>query len=846
MKPHGNSKSSKSFYPTLPSTLESIASSSSGPKEVVSDVSASVGGILGASDPCCLPRNEQQVTDVKRRRKQVVYGGCSTTDELSVVMQKAYVEDLENCFIREMKTLREPAVIIARDRQLNDMVKFCTSKNHFGIVTIDPTFCLGDFEVTITTYRHLVLQCRRSSKPPVFIGPAMIHYKKTFSTYLFFAFSLIGLRPDLSKLKCFGTDGEEALFTAFKQACPEAIHLLCSLHCRRNIKDKLRELHVGGDAQEIVIADIFGKQIGPQQIEGLVDSEDHKEFELGFEILSAKWEKLVLQGEQPLQSFAKWFHQYKSTLMKSSMLKSVRRKGGLGDPPVHFTTNASESINSVLKNKVDYKKSELPEFLDKLKSVIDEQERELERAIIDRGKYKLCEKFKKMEISEHEWFTKMSSSQREAHVKRVLSVPLESKVAAPRVSSLSKKAHESIIELSKPSCSRQLFTAQDTKKVDLSVDVSSFADSVAVPKTVLCAIWNKATELLNDSESICRPPGCNAKDRLVKSSSGLRPHLVTFKKGGQYACDNECPNWKSMGVCSHSVAAAQDNNDLSTFIEWMKKAKRSPNLTKLLLTKMPKGRGQKGGVPPRKKKKKDEVQVRKSFTEVLNETTANDDDYRCEPIGHREDSEPSGSREEAEIARRSENYSELSGGALDIDLNRSLSFHSCSGPIGSSISGPKTWSCLQGGGVSYTCTGAGSNTSLTITGATHMQESSVHLPQEPPPLVRYDCLAPVNEFELSFVVGNISVCRGCRQRYPKPAIPPLNLCIRHKEWQEFLQSGKLQQKFGNVYYHANIPCVQVRWPNFESSWVHVSADVFPELTDVHWNYLNRHLPGVQF
>ena len=128
-----------------------------------------------------------------------------------------------------------------------------------------------------------------------------------------------------------------------------------------------------------------------------------------------------------------------------------------------------------------------------------------------------------------------------------------------------------------------------------------------------------------------------------------------------------------------------------------------------------------------------------------------------------------------------------------------------------------------------------------------MQESSFQLPQEPPPLVRYDCLAPVTLFELTFVVGNISVCRGCRQRYPKPAIPPLDLCIRHKEWQEFIDpSGKLQQKFGNVYYHANIPCVQVRWLNFESSWLSVGPPVIAKLTEVHLEYLNRHLPGVQF
>jgi len=52
-----------------------------------------------------------------------------------------------------MRVLKEPAVIVARDHQLNDF-KFCTNENHFGVVTVDPTFCLGDFDVTMTTYRH--------------------------------------------------------------------------------------------------------------------------------------------------------------------------------------------------------------------------------------------------------------------------------------------------------------------------------------------------------------------------------------------------------------------------------------------------------------------------------------------------------------------------------------------------------------------------------------------------------------------------------------------------------------------------------------------------------------------
>ena len=77
---------------------------------------------------------------------------------------------------------------------------------------------------------------------------------------------------------------------------------------------------------------------------------------------------------------------------------------------------------------------------------------------------------------------------------------------------------------------------------------------------MLDAIWSKATELINDPKEICMVPRGSTKDRIVKSSSGPRPHMVTSKKMGQYAC--ECPNWNHL-ICSHTVAAAQDNDDLN-------------------------------------------------------------------------------------------------------------------------------------------------------------------------------------------------------------------------------------------------------------------------------------------
>ncbi len=168
---------------------------SSGPKNVLAKISMKVGGVLSASDACELPRDEQQVSQVKRRLKYKSrsLGGqmqIMADDGLSVVMQRAFMEDTSKQFVRAMKTLREPAIVVGLDRQLDNLVRFCTEKDKFGILSVDPTFSLGAFNVTVVSYHHLLLQSRRSDNPPVFIGPVMVHYKKSFATYLFFASTL--------------------------------------------------------------------------------------------------------------------------------------------------------------------------------------------------------------------------------------------------------------------------------------------------------------------------------------------------------------------------------------------------------------------------------------------------------------------------------------------------------------------------------------------------------------------------------------------------------------------------------------------------------------------------------
>ena len=44
----------------------------------------------------------------------------------------------------------------------------------------------------------------------------------------------------------------------------------------------------------------------------------------------------------------------------------VREEAGLGKLPEKFTTNASEYLNAILKKKVNFKKNELPTFVNLL------------------------------------------------------------------------------------------------------------------------------------------------------------------------------------------------------------------------------------------------------------------------------------------------------------------------------------------------------------------------------------------------------------------------------------------------------------------------------------------------
>ena len=111
-------------------------------------------------------------------------------------------------------------------------------------------------------------------------------------------------------------------------------------------------------------------------------------------------------------------------VIKVSMLRPIREKVGLGNLPFLDDKCQRECVNTMLKMKVDYKRNDLPVFLEKVKELIQEQDEEVKKAVIGRGKYVVNSEFKKFVKTEDEWFVKMKEAERVRHLQRFSSFKL--------------------------------------------------------------------------------------------------------------------------------------------------------------------------------------------------------------------------------------------------------------------------------------------------------------------------------------------------------------------------------------------------------------------------------------
>jgi hypothetical protein len=548
IKAHGNSKiKTESYCRTHPSTLSAIKDygKDHAPKETITAIYTAEGGIIEANSVGKLPRNRQQVSNYRRGATVPLCSKKSQKDPLFMVMEQSKL--CGETFVRIVTATPEPMCIMATDNQLRDLERFSTNPNSFCVVSIDPTFSLGDFSVTCLAYRHLLVIDRRTEQSPIMLGPILVHQRKTFQTYNFFCSSLIGLLPSLDKMLAFGTDGEEALAMAFEKQFKFAIHLRCFRHLKQNIHRKLT-IDMGATEQQTseILSHIFGMKSGPKFFEGLVDAPDESSFDKKLEHLKSTWEEMFVADKQGL-SFYSWFIKYHAKVIKTNMLKPVRQSAGFGDPPAEFCTNDSEAINSTLKQFLNFQKLDWPVFNEKIKEFVLEQQSEVEKSVVGIGQYIIREEYLQFRVSQSKWFTSLSADQRKTALKKFHCASVDDKCSPANA-----------IESSVPSTSAILPTTSHSSATSihqqLSVSIDSAAEITRLPTLFLRQVWSKASELLAE-QKVTTAPSSSPKFRMVASKSNKKPHFVSTKNNTDlFECDNECEGFCQRYICAYYLS----------------------------------------------------------------------------------------------------------------------------------------------------------------------------------------------------------------------------------------------------------------------------------------------------
>ena len=588
-KPHGNSKSSHPYFLTAESAkahLKAMAKSET-PKSIMQIATQEHGGEIGAKGLNKIPRNLQQLKNYRRNEKK------DTNVLYSVMLQCKVCEGKSEAFVRDVKAAPEPQCVLFSDWQISDLERFLTGHGEYSILTADTTYNLGDFYVTPTTYQHLLLEDVATGKHPTFLGPVLIHQRKNFSAFNYFASTLVGHSKKLQEIRAFGTDGDIALVDALAHNFPSAKHLRCFLHLKRNIAEKLKERGFPSAVSDEFLADIFGKHTGSVYEEGLVDANNGEDFDVRLSKCRKVWQTQESPYLRSGQSFFEYFKKYYANIVRFNMLKDLRIAVGLGNPPAIFTTNSSESINAVVKRKVNFKETEWPKFNQQLKQIVNEMHEEGIRALSGRGCYRLCKLYKHLQVDPSRW-VQMTADQRRALVKRFDLAPLQ-------VSKIGEQQGEASFSGE----GDQSFTggAQAGPAISTAPKLSVTAENSGIQtltfETVRC-IWVKAEEYLKSKSDVVPAPG-SSKSMMVASRSSKAPHFVCAGPNGQYSCDNGCLQWKSSQICAHVIAAAQKNHELLKFLKWYNSSDQGPNITMLAMSELPSGRGRKGGVPKRKR-----------------------------------------------------------------------------------------------------------------------------------------------------------------------------------------------------------------------------------------------------
>ena len=374
---------------------------------------------------------------------------------------------------------------------------------------------------------------------------------KDKETYLTLFQKLTSKVPGLQLyLQGYCTDSEKALRNALAQEFPRALQFLCYIHVKRNISEKcLSKFSLSRQLTNTILMDIFSES-------GLVSCQSLSSYNDMVRQLKAKWDLLEDKERVGTAKFSKYFEKCKEKDILYHMLPKTVQDAGFGGNLQ--STNVPESLNAKIKRWQNFQPSDMSNFIEDMKSLIDKQTDDVNRAYLGMpSPYVVREEFSKKESLD--LFKINSPEQRQAAIQarrivvdKDLFQSVKKYVPYGHIPEIINEDNESISSFSgsvqfgdegaaneaqPPKVSKVQDEFQDLHKIFSAVEVRNLCEKAQglVPEGVLKGFTNDTF--------------------FVKSSSGSSHHNVTVHKKS-IVCDKGCLGFGTRKICAHSLAVA--------------------------------------------------------------------------------------------------------------------------------------------------------------------------------------------------------------------------------------------------------------------------------------------------
>lgn len=519
--------------------------------------------------------------------------------------------------------------------------------------------------------------------------------------------------------------------------------------------------------------------------------------------------------------------------MKESMLRSTRTEAGLGDPPTEYVNNDVEAGNLIIKQGLHFQAKEPHVFIEEMKKIIEAQLRNEDRAVCNKGPFRVKDEFQHLVLPERKW-DKLTQAQRKRAIKKFLDAGVNEKYAVAE----GERNCDSPAEIISPS------TLGKEKCLPVPFDKCGIT---TVPATILQSIFVKANQLLSKDELVIPKPGATNGSFVVAGCSN-NVHIVTPGKGGSLICDRSCVH-RSTKLCEHTLAVANKIGKLHEFLNWYKRSGAGPKITEMALSGGPKNAGRKPSKRKKSNAKKPTVNI---FKDLLEEVTQQGTDSFAQTPGEDVRQSTEGKRSNTPASQTS-NTANNRPGAFVNDMQRAHPTDPTTGVVQSPVIRSQ-WPEAQHIELNVARGISGLQQPANLNAQSlqqyrlqaqpqpflHQREPLPPVPLQPQPYLQsvqllglrqpqnvpfsmlhnQAHLQPLSPVTLKWIEGTIvSKCYGCGKNIPNPPKAPpddLVLVCRDKRIFRNPTNGLMQvaDQATNVHFHLRATCLLRKYPSY--------------------------------